>query len=536
MESYMTSAFEALRLPSRTRQVIAITPLLFWGLCAVSHAAEIVDHPFLGITHITRTENSPRPVTMHIVRIDLTIPGIGFRLTPPGGTRETVRRTTLAHLEAQQAQVAVNSHFFLPFPSSDLNAMLIGLAASDGNVYSAFEAPVQSYALVTDAPAINIDPSNQASVVHKDVALPDGKQVIEPVTLWNVVAGSAQIVTNGVKTIPLYIDGAHPDGLLTPPGPANYSNSNSWYDLINARTAIGLSEDRQTLFLFTVDRAGASLGLSVGEVADLLINDYGVYNALNLDGGGSTTLAMEHPLTHARTIVNVSSDNPAGRAVASSLAVFAAADMLAPSTTASVLPTPTATGWNKSAVTISLTATDNPGGAVHELHYAFVGAHSEPSGIVSGNVLSRSIGEEGTTTVTYFAKDYVGNEESTQSMTVSIDRTRPVISGMPGRDCVLWPPNDMWRHVATVSASDALSGMAPDSLQVTIGSNEPSDQERPDVMISPNGSGGLELRLRAKRLGKGSGRVYSLTVAAADLAGNITTAKAACVVPHDRAE
>src|SRR5262245_45496412 len=136
--------------------------LLVCGIGGVSSAAELVDHPFLGVTHITRTETSPRQVTMHIVRIDLSIVGIRFRLTPPGGTRETVRQTTLAYLNAQQAQVAINGHFFLPFPSSDLNAMLIGLGASDGNVFSAFEAPVQSYALVTDAPAINIDASNFA--------------------------------------------------------------------------------------------------------------------------------------------------------------------------------------------------------------------------------------------------------------------------------------------------------------------------------------------------------------------------------------
>ena len=66
-----------------------------------------------------------------------------------------------------------------------------------------------------------------------------------------------------------------------------------------------------------------SVSMQVGEVADLLIRGYGVYNALNLDGGGSTTLAMEDPLTHAASIVNVSSDNPNGRAVGSSLAVFA---------------------------------------------------------------------------------------------------------------------------------------------------------------------------------------------------------------------
>ena len=50
--------------------------------------------------------------------------------------------------------------------------------------------------------------------------------------------------------------------------------------------------------------------MQAGEVADLLIRDYGVYNALNLDGGGSTTMAMEDPVTHLRKVVNAPSDNP----------------------------------------------------------------------------------------------------------------------------------------------------------------------------------------------------------------------------------
>jgi len=522
-------------LVRRTERLIRLTFVLSLALRGTGLASEIVDHPFLGVTHIARTEVSPRPVTMHIVRVDLTIPGIVFRLTPPGGTRETVRQTTLAYLIAQRAQVAVNGHFFLPFPSADLNAMLIGLAASDGNVYSGFEAPVQSYALVTDAPAINIDRSNQAHVVHKDMRFPDGTHVVEPVSLWNAVAGSAQIVTNGVRTIPAYIDGTHPDGLLTPPGPANYSNDNSWYNLINARTAIGLSQDGQTLFLFTVDRAGGSLGLSVSEVANILIDDYGVYNALNLDGGGSTTLAMENPRTQARAIVNVSSDNPAGRAVASSLAVFAMADTVAPSTTAEVLPPPRASGWNSSPITLTLTATDNPGGAVRELHYAFAGAYVEPPGVVADAVLTRTISAEGTTTVTYFAADYLGNEESSGTTTIRIDRTPPTIAGMPGAECVLWPPNGGWHHVARVTASDTVSAVAPDSLQLRIDTDEAaSARGAGDVRVVPDEGGGVDVFLRASRLGSETDRRYALTATASDLAGNVTTATASCVVPHDR--
>jgi len=296
---------------------------LISGSIAELWADQIVQNPYLGMTLITRTETAPRPETMHIAEIDLTAPGIGFQFTPPGGPLETVRQTTLDYLNQQHAQLAINGMFFLPFPSTDPNSMLVGFAASNGNVYSSFEAPVQSYAIVTNAPAVNIDASNHASIVHNDPTFADGKHVLENVTVGNALAGSAQIVTNGVNTVPVYADTTHPDGLLTPGGPGNYSNNNSWYELTNARTAIGLSQDGKTLVLFTVDNAGGSRGMTVTEVANLLIQDYGVYNALNLDGGGSTSMAIQDPATGLGRFVNASSDNPNGRLEGSSLAVFA---------------------------------------------------------------------------------------------------------------------------------------------------------------------------------------------------------------------
>ena len=292
--------------------------LFVFGVGAAAGAQQTVRQPFVGVTHITRVETTPRALRMHIVLIDLTAPGIRFKVTAPGGPRETVRQTTLQFLEAERAQIAVNAHYFLPWPSYNPFASLVGLAASDGQVYSSFETPEQSYAIVADAPALNIDKENRAAIVR---APPrgSGTDIAPRVRLWNTVAGSAQIVTNGVKTIPAYGDGAP----LTAGGPGEFSNGKSWYDQLNARTAIGLANRQRTLILFTVDRASGSLGMSVGEVAELLIRDYRVEQALNLDGGGSTTLAMEDPATGARSIVNASSDNPSGRAVGSSLAIFA---------------------------------------------------------------------------------------------------------------------------------------------------------------------------------------------------------------------
>ena len=88
------------------------------------------------------------------------------------------------------------------------------------------------------------------------------------------------------------------------------------------------------------------------------------------------------------------------------------------------------------------------------------------------------------------------------------------------------------KQVAVVDAKDAVSGLA--SLDVTVTSNEPSDPGDPDFAVTPDGSGGFAVSLRAERLGSGSGRVYTITGQAKDLAGNVETRSATCTVAHDQ--
>ena len=282
-----------------------------------------VTQPFVGISYYDRSTAEPRPLHMHVAQIDLRAPGLRFKVSPPGGDREVIRQSTLDFLKQERAQLAINGHFFLPFPSTDRTAWVIGLGASEGKVFSAFEIPEQSYALVAFAPALNIDRDNRATIVTFDPSAADRMHVRESTTLWNVVAGSSQIVTDGAASVPAYRDDNHFDAELDPGGPNNYSNAKAWADVATARTAIGLSRNRETLTLFTVDVRGGSEGMRLKEVAAVMIRDFGVFNALNLDGGGSTTMAMEDPVTGTASIVNTSSDNPLGRVVASSLAVFA---------------------------------------------------------------------------------------------------------------------------------------------------------------------------------------------------------------------
>lgn len=75
------------------------------------------------------------------------------------------------------------------------------------------------------------------------------------------------------------------------------------------RTGIGFSKDSTTVFFITVDgRQQTSRGMTLSEFADLMI-DEGIYQGLNLDGGGSTTMIINNK------IVNSPSDKTGERKV-----------------------------------------------------------------------------------------------------------------------------------------------------------------------------------------------------------------------------
>jgi sugar lactone lactonase YvrE len=132
------------------------------------------------------------------------------------------------------------------------------------------------------------------------------------------------------------------------------------------------------------------------------------------------------------------------------------------------------------------------------------------------------------------AVDAAGNvfmSDSVNNVVRVLDNTPPVISGMPGADCSIWPPNKKMVQVATVTAMDSGSGLVAGSFTVTGTSNEPGDGQ---ISIAVNSSGGYNVSLEADRSGNGNGRTYTLTATARDLAGNMTTVSATCTVPHDR--
>ncbi len=89
------------------------------------------------------------------------------------------------------------------------------------------------------------------------------------------------------------------------------------------RTAIGFAENQETLFLITVDgrQPGYSEGMTLPELADFMCfklaehtnSGTNAYQALNLDGGGSTTMVIQ------QQVVNRPSDETGERPVANAL-------------------------------------------------------------------------------------------------------------------------------------------------------------------------------------------------------------------------
>jgi hypothetical protein len=81
------------------------------------------------------------------------------------------------------------------------------------------------------------------------------------------------------------------------------------------RTALGFSRDSTTLFLLVVDgRTPKSVGMTLVELAELM-RRLGAWDAMNFDGGGSTTMVIDG------SVVNVPSDPAGEREVGNALLV-----------------------------------------------------------------------------------------------------------------------------------------------------------------------------------------------------------------------
>lgn len=255
---------------------------------AFADGHQLVTHPFEGVCFVHRTTTVPRPLSYYVAIIDPQAPGIAFTVTPENGRepRETTLQTTRAFLEQESAQLAVNANFFGPFPSVDAYAEVGGIAASEGVAYSPFSDGHPF--------GLNITADNEVAVVHHAPDDDTGFVTVEKVTLHDAVGAREQILTGGVNTA-------------------------DWPEQ-HPRTGAGVTADGELVLLLVDGRQEAiSEGVTTTEMGEIFVG-FGVVDAINLDGGGSSTLAVADPVAR---LGNVVSGLAVERLVGNSLAVFA---------------------------------------------------------------------------------------------------------------------------------------------------------------------------------------------------------------------
>ena len=207
-----------------------------------------------GVVFIRDVRKQPRQLVIAVVEIDLQQAGIEFVASPgdPSGGREFRALTTSHFLKANHLRLAINGGFFAPFkaaspfnyyPHEGDPVDVFGLCAARGKIISNNEANYR---------ALDLSAKNEASIID------------DPAKAYNAVSGR-----------PLSLDPKTP-----PTDPA-----------IHPRTAVAIDHHRHTLILMVVDgrQPGYSEGVTLAELAKLLA-ERGGDEALNLDGGGSTTM------------------------------------------------------------------------------------------------------------------------------------------------------------------------------------------------------------------------------------------------------
>ena len=90
------------------------------------------------------------------------------------------------------------------------------------------------------------------------------------------------------------------------------------------RTAVGIRDGGKTLVLVVIDgrKKGVAVGMSLKETAEIMMK-YGCTDAVNLDGGGSSMLAIRDPKSGQMEVKNHPSDGKE-RSVANVLGVSVA--------------------------------------------------------------------------------------------------------------------------------------------------------------------------------------------------------------------
>ena len=270
------------RLFTRT----ALLASLFFVSCfAIAQEAKITDvwanarEYYPGIFHLSLEREQPRLMKIQLMKINLKDGRYGFTGTPkpelwgqpmpdfPELNVVTERERTAAFMEKARLPkeqggrglnmvVAVNASPWRPWqmPWNHKYAAHLGLAITDGEVLQADDLKRPSFVVLKNG---NIDFRSKANPI-----------AIEDIMMS---APGFQVVLSKGEVLP----GAAKATALAP------------------RTGYGLSKEHDVFYIVIIDgrQKDYSLGATIGDVGRLL-QEFGAYDALNMDGGGSSTLVV----------------------------------------------------------------------------------------------------------------------------------------------------------------------------------------------------------------------------------------------------
>lgn len=236
------------RRPSaRARVAVACAGIVLVAPAGRGEAADTVSMPYPGIGHVHRVTADQ---DYHLVRIALTTP----RLRPVATAPDQAWSVVSEFARKTGAEIAINANFFTATASCGVTA---GGGALWDKVYNGCPMTLAFFG----------DGSARVAETRASPATP-----FDPVpALVAAVSGRPALVRNGV---------------LEP-------RFEGFALVRHPRTAVGLTKGARELLILVADgRRPGALGLTGAETGRILI-DAGAVDALNLDGGGSTTLYIE---------------------------------------------------------------------------------------------------------------------------------------------------------------------------------------------------------------------------------------------------
>ncbi|WOB26282.1 MULTISPECIES: phosphodiester glycosidase family protein [Xanthomonas] len=224
-----------------------------------------------GVRYWRKRVDGPQPVMLHIAQIDLTTPGLQMVGThgDRSGGGEFLANPTTAFVRDNGLALAINADYFLPFDGGHLFDKAFVPAAGQG----------------VTAEGLAIDDGHLDSAAATSDARVDAAFCVSARNAVRIVRGSCPSGTRvGVGAGPLLLL----DGKRQP----REATQADYYNGPEPRSALGLDRAGNTLWMVVVD--GRQPGYSAGMTLDALtavLQQLGAYAAINLDGGGSSTLA-----------------------------------------------------------------------------------------------------------------------------------------------------------------------------------------------------------------------------------------------------